>query len=529
MEKKGKAYIGSITVIVLLLAVLIMVNLISVNVFTRLDLTEGKIFTLAKASKEAVANLPDRLTVKAFFTKDLPAPYSSNARYLKDQLEEYRAHSKGNFHFEFVDPASEQELESEAQSYQISPVQLQVVEKDKIEVKKGYMGLVFFYGDKRETIPLVQTTANLEYDITSTIKKITAERIPQIGFLASEGEVNYREDMSMLLNQLEKNYETQNLDLTGNMMIPDDLDALLIIHPTEEFSNWILFCIDQYIMKGGKVGFLVSKINANLQEGQAVKYNLNLDDFTQNLGFRINDDLVYDRVSGMINVQQRQGFFSFTSAMPYPFFPIIRNFNQEINLVRELEDLALYFPSSIDTSAAADDTTIQAIPIMWTSEQSNKQSGRFQINPMNPSFRNIAFPMSNIPLGAVMMGSFTSYFAGKDIPNPGGGEEPFTGQLISQSPETRIVVVGEGNFVQDQYLSTMSNANFFMNMVDWLAQDESLIHIRTREVTSRPLAEVSESVKGMVKYANIFLPAIIIVIIGVVRWQIRRKQRPALD
>ena len=529
MEKKGKINLSGISVIILLLGVLILVNLISINMFTRIDLTEGKIFTLAKASKEAVSNLPDRITVKAFFTKDLPAPYSSNARYLRDQLEEYRANSKGNFHFEFVDPATEKELETEAQSYQISPVQLQVVEADKIEVKKGYMGMVFFYGDKRETIPLVQTTAGLEYEITSTIKKITSERTPRIGFLSSEGEINYREEMSMLVQQLEKNYETISVDITGNKMIPGDLDALLIIRPTIEFSDWTLFCLDQYIMKGGKVGFLVSKINANLQDGRAARYNLKLDSFTENFGFRINDDLVYDRRSGMINVQQRQGFFSFTSAMPYPFFPILREFNPEVNMVRDLEELALYYPSSIDTSAAIDDTTFQVIPLMWTSEKSNTQSGRFNINPMDPSFRNITFPKSRIPMGAVVIGSFSSYFEGKDIPNPGGGEEPYIGEFLSRSPETRLVVIGEGNFVQDQFLSSMSNADFFMNMVDWLAQDESLIHIRTREVTSRPLVETSVGVKKTVKYANIFLPAVIIILIGVIRWQIRRKQKPVFD
>jgi gliding-associated putative ABC transporter substrate-binding component GldG len=528
MKQKNKANYSFVTVILLLLGVLILVNLISVNMFTRLDLTEGKIYTLAPASKEAVANLPDRLTVRAYFTENLPAPYSSNARYLKDQLEDYRAHSGGKFHFEFVDPATESELEAEAQRYQIPPVQVQVVEKDKVEVKKVYMGLVFLYGDKQETIPLVQNTSGLEYDITATIKKITADRIPHIGFLTGQGEVNATEEMTRLVNELEKNYKVETVDVTSGDMISNEIDALMIIHPTETFSDWTLFCIDQFIMKGGKVGFLVNKVNANLQEGRATKYGLNLDDFTKHLGFRISDDLVYDKVSGMINVQEQRGFFQFTSAMPYPFFPVIRDFNKDINMVRDLEDLALFFPSSIDTSVLFDTTNVSVEVFARTSDKSNRQMGRFEINPMTPQFKRISYPMAGIPVGATLIGSFSSYFSGKEIPTPSEGESSFDGNLIEQSPETRIVAIGEGNFVQDTYMQSLSNRDFFMNMVDWLAQDESLIHIRTREITTRPLNEISESAKAMTKYLNIFLPCIIIILIGVVRWQIRRKYKPVL-
>jgi ABC-type uncharacterized transport system involved in gliding motility auxiliary subunit len=91
-----------------------------------------------------------------------------------------------------------------------------------------------------------------------------------------------------------------------------------------------------------------------------------------------------------------------------------------------------------------------------------------------------------------------------------------------------MLVMGEGNFCTDTYLGSRSNADFFLNLTDWLSQDESLIHIRTREITARPLTDTSESAKRVAKYANIFFPSVIVVLIGVVRWQIRRKQKPEL-
>lgn len=527
--KKTTFSIGNAGFIILLLAVLVLINLISINWFSRLDLTEGHIFTLSDASIETVKKLPDRLTVKCYFSKDLPSPYSSNARYLKDQLEEYRARSGGNFHFEFVDPADEKDLEAQANSFQIAPVQVNVVEADKIELKKVYMGMVFLYQDKSETIPLVQTTTGLEYEITSTIKRITADRIPKLGFLQGHGEADLAGEMTGLSSALQKNYEIMPVDLSDGKMVPEDLDALLIIRPTSAFEEWDLFALDQYIMRGGKVGLLAGQISTNLQEAQAVKRALNLDEFTANLGFRINSDLVVDSQCGMINIQQRQGFFTIQNALPYPFFPSIRKFDSENSMVRDLEEINLFFPSSIDTSIAAKDSTKKYTlrALAWSSEKSDRQANRWEINPTRPNFQNMKFTASGIPVAATVTGSFQSFFTGKERPGPREGEV-YEGDYITVSPETRLVVVGEGNFATDAYLSSRANADFFLNLVDWLAQDESLIQIRTREITARPLAEISDPMKKVVKYTNILIPAVIFVLIGVVRWQMRRKYKPEL-
>ena len=332
------------------------------------------------------------------------------------------------------------------------------------------------------------------------------------------------------MSQVQKNYEIQLVDVSKGEMVPDDLDGLLIIRPTENIPQWDLFAIDQYMMKGGKVGFLINQVDAKLQEGRAIRRTLGIDDFTTNYGFRINGDLIYDRNCGMVNMQTRQGWFTFTTAIDYPFFPVLTNFNPDINIVRDLEELYLIYPSSIDTSLVSpEDSTLtyELEIIAWTSEQSNKQVGRFEINPNKPTFRQLNYPLSGIPMAATIIGSFPSYFAGKDIPQPEEGE-PFQGEVIPISPETRLVVVGDGNFITDSWLSSLSSANFFLNTVDWLAQDESLIHIRNREITTRPLTDTSKSLKAVTKYGNIFIPALLVILLGVILWQIRSKHKPEL-
>ncbi len=165
--------------IVIVLGILVFVNFLGTRFFKRIDLTKEKIYTLSDASKNLVRSLDDKFLVKAYFTSDLPAPYNNNKREVQDQLDEYRAYAGGNFQYEFIDPSKKEELEQEAQKYGIPPVQVQVLKEDKLQIEKAYMGLVLLYGDKQERVPVVQSTANLEYEVSSAIKKNDLERIEE--------------------------------------------------------------------------------------------------------------------------------------------------------------------------------------------------------------------------------------------------------------------------------------------------------------------------------------------------------------
>ena len=103
--KKSTWSVSNISTLLVIAAILVVVNLIGLKLFARADLTEQSIYTLSKASRGVVGNLSDRLTVKAYFTKDLPAPYNANSRYVRDILEDYRAYGNGNFYYDIVDPA----------------------------------------------------------------------------------------------------------------------------------------------------------------------------------------------------------------------------------------------------------------------------------------------------------------------------------------------------------------------------------------------------------------------------------------
>ena len=147
--------------ILVITASLVFLNLISRNWFERLDLTDNKMYTLSSSSRSVVKKIDDLMTMKVFFSNNLPGQYGNNRRYLQDILEEYAAYSKGNIRFEFNTPEENEDVQQEAQRLGIQPVQLQVIENDKMEVKRVHMGLAILYQDEVEVIPVIQSTTGL--------------------------------------------------------------------------------------------------------------------------------------------------------------------------------------------------------------------------------------------------------------------------------------------------------------------------------------------------------------------------------
>lgn len=513
------------TAVFLLVAVnLVLINMIANTWFFHVDLTEGKIFTLSNASKNVVKNLDDNLTIKVFASKNLSPKLNDVKRFLNDLLSRYDAHGGGNFHYEFIDPGSDEELEKEAQEYRIPPFQENVWNKDKLELKKVYMGAVFLYGDKQEVIPTIQTTAGLEYEITSNIKRMTAQQTLKVGFLQGHGEPSPFEELKSANNELNSNYQVTTIDLSSEEEIPYDISALLILAPLSEIPDEEKLKIDQYLMKGGNIGWFYNKAKTDLQNGVAQRLPLKIDAWTKHYGFQVKDDMVLDLNCGMINIQQRVGFFTMQNQINYPFFPIITKFNPNHPVSNDLEVIACFFPSSIDTTVAPEGVTIT--PLMYTGEKSMVESGRFNINAQR-KFAEAEFDRAFIPLAAALEGKFTSYFAKREIPEDENGEQLISrADLVTESTDAaRMLVVGDGNLVRDKYLTNPANVFLLLNTVDWLAGDIELIELRTREVSMRPLKDIPESSKEIWKYFNWFLPPVLVILLGLIYWQVRRNTR----
>jgi len=189
------------------LIVVILVNVAGMTLFYRADLTEGNVYSISEASRRVVSTLSEPLTIKVFFTKNLPAPYNTTERYLQDLLKEYGNYGNRYFNYRFYDVSAEEgdiskeakENQSLARNYGIFPVQIQAVEKDEIKFQRAYMGLVLIHGDLLERIPTITGTEGLEYVLTTAMQKLN-NKISAL--LRLEGKIGVRLFLSSSLEKV---------------------------------------------------------------------------------------------------------------------------------------------------------------------------------------------------------------------------------------------------------------------------------------------------------------------------------------
>jgi ABC-type uncharacterized transport system involved in gliding motility auxiliary subunit len=193
----------------LYLVAVVLVNIAGLSLNARVDLTENNRYSLSELSKETVSGLREPLTVKAFFSKDMPPQYAKTKRYLRDILQEYAAASNRNFNYEFVEVKSGGQSAQRAKQYGIEPVQVQVVRKDELKYSKAYMGLVLMHGDAVAEIPVVSSSGQLEYMLTSRMQKL-ANKVSAL--LALEDRIEVHLYLSPSLQEVAPHVGIKGLD-----------------------------------------------------------------------------------------------------------------------------------------------------------------------------------------------------------------------------------------------------------------------------------------------------------------------------
>ncbi len=204
--------------------VVILINIAGATLFFRMDLTSNKVYSLSKASKDVVSTLSEPLTVKVFFSANLPAPYNNIERYLHDLLEEYSVAGNRYFNYEFFSVSGDEIKESKqnqesADSYGVQPVQIQNIEQDELKFQKAYMGMALIHGDIIEALPTITSTEGLEYRITSAIKKMN-NKISAL--LRLEEKISIRLFLSSSLTAV-----GPYMNITGLMSLPAEIEGLI--------------------------------------------------------------------------------------------------------------------------------------------------------------------------------------------------------------------------------------------------------------------------------------------------------------
>lgn len=505
MKKRNHKQQAYFTLAIVIVA-LVLINIISLRIFDRYDFTRHEVFTLSEISKDIVVALNDRIDIKVFFTEDVPAPYNNNRRMLIDMLDEYKAYGGSKINFQFISPSGEQE-EEEAKSHGIVPVNVEVIENDKVSVKRAYMGLVVFFEDREEVIPFIQSYSDLEYSISAAIKRIQKRNKPVLAYTIGANEFEI-ESMRGAYLDLYRHYEILPVNLADSSNINEKADILYIIDPKLYMEKNAKKAIDDFLMRGGKLAVMAGKlkIDPSLEHAVGQMVDMNLDDMLANYGIKIRNDVVRDAQCADIMASSE----TINTTVPFPYMPMVSNFSRNNIISKGLNNVIFQFPSSIDTSLAKE-KNIDCEVIAYTSNMSASQYGEITVDPFY-NWRPHEFPEKRIPLAALYKGKFKSFYSDKT------------------SPETKIIVVGSGQFMLDEIVErNLENLSFFSNITDYLADDSDLINIRSKNVSTPLLDEVSEDTKAWIKYSNIFGPPLIVVLLGLIVWQRKTSRKKKME
>jgi gliding-associated putative ABC transporter substrate-binding component GldG len=496
------------TTVFLVVAILAVFNFLSYQIFVRWDVTENDIHSLSSVSKKTVRNLEDVVNIKVYFSKNLPNRYINIRQRVSDILDEYKAYSDGNVRVEFIHPEEKwEEPRTKLRAMGIPEVQFNVMDQGSYEVSRGYMGMSIQYGTDQESIPVVSEEDDLEYRITTSIKKAIQEKLTRVGILTGEGLLEGGKEMRTVSEKLGELYEVAEVNIDGSEGVPSRVSTLIVPGPTREFSEEKLRALDEYLMEGGNIFFLVDGVTVDVERGLLATPNeTNLNDLLEKYGVRVKNNLVLDENAGQVSFSS--GFMAFTKE--YPLWPEVtkENFNPEEPAVADMERLVLPWVSGIETlEEKPNDVDISYLA--RTSENSWTQEKPFRLAP-NIDFQPSAQTESK-EVAVKVSGAITSAYDN------------------GRTEQGEIVLVGDSDLIKDRFLERTGRGDgsessiFFQNVVGDLSLEDNLIGMRSKKIADRSLIELSGDERQLIKYANILALPIVVVIVGMLRYYLRRK------
>ena len=479
------------------IAAFILINLISMNYFLRLDLTDNKMYSLSESSKLTINKIDDPLIIDLYFSDDLPGPLKNNKRYIQDVLEEYAAYS-GYINFYFV--PNDENFASKAQGDGIQSQDIQVIENDEVTFKTIFMGMKLRYNGKSEVLPMLGVSAGLEYTLTKSIKKLIDDKQFTLGIAQAGTKMSSYENLNTILGErfiINNNISLESLESSN-------IDLLLLGNIDGDLNLEELAGLKGYINSGGKLFLAQGKINTDIQTSQGTPKQSNIFNLLNEFGINIEENLVLDQNCKQLVARQQSGMFSIQRQIDYPFIPSITNFETNENNVTGLEGLQIIqvaFPSEITLLDSSN--SIMFTPLLKTSNNSAIMKDIFNLGAL-PEINPI---LNNLNESSKIIG-------GKLVTNSGG----------------EITLITDSEFLDDNSIANMrvvrndinENYTFIENSIDVLLGDAELVSLRSREIISRPLIDEAQgqensSLRTRWKWINMLLPSILIITYGLIR------------
>ncbi len=580
VKKKKHSRTGDIASHLGVIVVIILLNYVLSFSFGRFDLTEDKRHSLSEntaALLQDETRIKDRIFFKIYLEGDLPADIMNVRNAIKEKLDEFIVYAGDNIQYEFIDPDGEDDEDYNMQvkrnifSEGIVPCDIEIIKSGKAELKTIWPGALIEY--KGTTVDQIQffdkkviysgenirgladrTINNLEYQLISAVRRVTANNKKTISFLGGHGELHPHETMDVR-NGLNRYYLVDDVTIDGQIHALDNSDALIIAQPTTRFSEKDKFVIDQFIMNGGRVLWFVDPMEVNRDSlyltGQTfgMSANLNIEkDMIYKYGVRLNNDMIIDKDCGPLYVPGHP-----LGTVDWYFYPTLQ---REVHpITKNIDPIKTEYASSIEIVNSSDVDVTKTV-LLRSSYNSRifKSPARinYSIIEVEPKFNDGT--TGDYPVAVMLEGKFTSSFENRGISETFLNSSDYVTKFKSDS--TKMLVVSDGDIIRNEVLDSAflenkwrykfmpinndiygvknpngtpkyayGNKDFVLNAVDYMLDDFSLIDIRTKTITLRVLdtAKVIEE-KEYWKFLNIAVPLILITLLAIIQLFIRRKK-----
>lgn len=487
-----------------LAGVLIFANLLGQRFVARLDWTEGRRYSLSAASKKLVRGLPDPLLLRAYVSGGLPQPHAGNAQYLHDLLGEYRAVARGKVTVETTDPDASADAGSDARKAGVVPVRFTQVTSDRFQVREGFLGLVIFYQDKQETIPFVKDPGELEYEITSRLKKMSRQGKKTLAFVIGHGETAPEDLRRGAGERLYDAFHVRALTLDGSAKQESPPDVLIVANPGQPFKEAEVAALDALVSSGVPTALFVSPKTVAMDSFGVYPRSSGLEKFLAHYGARVEDGIVLDAQCQQVTMQSRQNGFTVANIIHYPAFILSRP--EPHPAAQSLSALMFPFAGAVVPTGAGTFT-----PLARSSARSWMPPDLMSLDPYRLPPPQPADAEGPFTLLALVEGSTAAF------------HDP------SRAVKYRLVVSGAGSFTDGQLPLPAENIDFLVQMAEWLAEGDSFTPIPSHGDGFRPLRPLPAPVRGFFKFMGYFFLPGVSAFLGVLLWRRRSARRPAVQ
>jgi ABC-2 type transport system permease protein len=548
--------------LILVILLVMVVNVFSSVKYFRMDLTSDKRYTISDISRKTIRELDDIIFIKIYLEGDLPAGFRKLRNAIRDMLLEMNAIGGSKFHYEFIDimkaktTQDQEDIYKQLASMGLEPINLEIRENNESKQKIIIPGALVYYRDKSLALNLLKqqigvhpeqviqnSINNLEYAFISGIKKLQSTKKKRIAFIEGHGELNEKEtyDLQKTLNEF---YETERIDLPAYKVgILDNKDLIIIAKPKETFSEADKYKIDQFIMKGGKVIWLLESLMAEMDSlydseiTYTLEYKLHLHDQLFKYGVRFNTyNLVQDLQCHLIPVMTRSGP-ALRDFRPWIYFPLASSASSH-PIVNALNDVLFRFTGNLDTVHAPG---VKKTVLLTSSEYSRLQyhPHRIDLQLVRDIPDKKLFNKGKQILAILLEGKFNSVFQNRIKPETIQSRD--YGNFSAHSEETGMIIIADGDVIKNQISKVkeqvyplgydrftnqyFGNKDFILNCIEYLTEGKGIISLRSKEFKLRMLnrAKVeNESTKW--QWINIASPIVLILLYALI-YNYYRKQR----